>query len=113
MYNKKSVSEMIATEPFIKSKFRSKTYDGWEVIHIARVNDDPKHFRYWYYLRRHLVSDKGRRFYETATLSGKSMRDIFRGKRKIADIIKGKVICGTKYKNHVFQNTIMAKFAED
>ena len=110
---KKSVSEMIRTEPYIKSKFRTKTYDGWEVIHIARVNDDPKHFRYWYYLRRYLVSDRGRKFYETATLTGNVMKAIYEGKRKIADVIKGKVVCGTKYKHHVFQNTIMSKFTED
>lgn len=113
MYTKKSVSEMIATEPYIPSKFRLRTYDDWEIIHIARVNKDPAHYHYWYYLRRHLTSDKGRKFYETATLSDNTMRAVYNGTRKIADVIKGKVVCGTKYKHHVFQNTIMAKFAED
>lgn len=111
MYKKKSVSEMIATEPYIRSKFRKKTYDGWQIIHIAKV--DTVHNHYWYYLRRYCESDKGRKFYETATLSGETMRAVYRGERKIADVIKGKVVCGTKYKHHILQNTIMAKFTED
>lgn len=110
MYQKKSVSEMIATEPYIKSKFRNKTYDGWKVIHIAIVD---KWGDRWYYLRRHCTSDKGRKFEETITLTGKPMRDIYNGKRKIADVLKGKMVCGQKHRNHILQNTIMAKFTEE
>ena len=110
---KKSVKEMIKTEPYIKSKFRTKTYNGWEIVHIARVNNDPKHFRYWYYLRRHCVSDRGRKFYETITLSGATMKAIYSGKKKISDVIVNKTVLSTKHKCRVLQNTIMAKFTED
>ena len=106
----KSVTKLIKTDKHINSKYLGRIYDGWEVIHVARVGNC--HSNYWFYLRKHMTSDIGRKYYMTITLSNVSMTAVDRGRRKIADILKGKSVQLFKYKNHVLQNTVMAKFED-
>ena len=107
----KSVTELIKTDKPTRSKYLGREYDGWKVIHVVQVGKC--HSNYWFYLRKHMVSDIGRKYYLTATLSNVTMTAIDKKRRTIADVLKGKSVLLYKYKNHVLQNTVMAKFVED
>lgn len=106
----KSVTELIKTQPKIRSKYLGKEFDGWKVIHVAYVDSSKNR---WYYVRKNCVSDKGRKYTMTATLTNRSMTAIGKGRRTIASILENKSKLGLKYKNHIFQNLVMAEFVEE